>query len=144
MSGQFQVDVNALKTFSNQIQDLVKAIATDTNLHACIQGLAPNPYTPDKGPSTFVSGKLAFGSDPSYGFVQGEEFRRFYQGKYDGFTANYQAFLDALTVLGEAAATIAGNYENATSYDQVGQQDVQNAIANAPAPGQTPAQSPTS
>ena len=144
MSGQFQVDVNALKSFSNQIQELVKTIAADPNVHACIQGLAPNPYTPVNGPSSFGSGKLAFGSDPSLGFVQGEEFRQFYQAKYDGFTANYQAFLDALTVLGEAAATIAGNYENATSYDQVGQQDVQNAIANAPTPGQTPTQPPTS
>jgi hypothetical protein len=137
MSGQFQVDVDALKTFSKQIQQLATNIGNDASVKACFQGLAPSPYTPVNGPSNFPSGKLEFGNDPSLDFIQGEEFWKYYNAQYDGFTSNFAAFLNALIVLGEAAATIAGNYENATSYDQVGQQDVQNAIANAPPPGQT-------
>jgi hypothetical protein len=140
MSGQFQADIDALKTFSKQIHQLAKDIGNDAGVKACLQGLAPNPYTAVNGPPNIGSGKLDFGSDPSLGFIQGQEFWKYYNGQYDGLNSNIQAFLDALTVLAEAAATIAGNYENATSYDQVGAQDVQNAIANAPAPGQTQTQ----
>jgi hypothetical protein len=137
MSGQFQVDVDALKNFSHQIQALVKLISADTNIHGCIQSLAPKPYVPLDGPSTYQAGALDFGKESVPGFTAGADYTDYYYARYDGFTSNFQAFLDSLTVLAEAAATIAGNYENATNYDQVGQTQVQNAIANAPSPEQT-------
>lgn len=137
MSGQFQADVDALTAFSRQIQNLVKMISGDTNVISYIQSLAPNPYVPLDGPSTFHAGALDFGKESVPGFAAGAELTDDYIAKYDGFTSNFQAFLDSLTVLAEAAGTIANNYTNATSADQVGQQAVQDAIANAPSPAQT-------
>jgi len=137
MSGQFEADVDALTTFSRQTRNLVKMISGDTNVISYIQSLAPTPYVPLDGPSAFHAGTLDFGKESVPGFAAGAQLTDDYIANYDGFTSNFQAFLDALTVLAEAADTIAGNYNNATSADQVGQQAVQDAIANAPSPEQT-------
>jgi hypothetical protein len=137
MSGQFQADVEALTAFRDGVNKLVKAISHDKTLIDYIQSMASSNYVPMNGPSTFQSGRLDFGQESVPGFTAATELAGVYNDKYDGFTSNFQAFLDALTVLAEAADTIANNYKSATSADQVGASSVQDAIANAPAPQTT-------
>jgi len=137
MSGQFQADVDALTTFRDDVNKLVQDINADKTLHDYIQSMASTNYVPLHGPTAFQGGPLDFGQESVPGFMPARRLADDYNNKYDGFTSNFQAFLDALTVLAEAADTIAGNYKTATTADQVGASAVRDAIANAPAP-QTP------
>lgn len=138
MSGQFQADVDALTTFRDDVNDLVKRINGDKVLHDYIQSLASSSYVPMNGPSVFQPGPLDFGQESVPGFTPATQLANDYNDKFDGFTSNFQAFLDALTVLAEAADTIANNYKNATSADQVSAASVRDAISNAPSPQQQP------
>lgn len=141
MSGQFQADVDALTAFRDDVNNLVRAINHDKTLLDYIQSIASSSYVPVDGPSTFQAGPLDFGQESVPGFMAARQLAGDYNTRYDGFTSNFQAFLDALTVLAEAADTIAGNYKNATNADQVGAATVRDAIANAPSPQQqTPQQ----
>lgn len=142
MSGQFQADVDALTTFRDDVNNLVNRINGDKVLHDYIQSLASSSYVPMNGPSTFQSGQLDFGQESVPGFEPATQLAGDYDDKFDGFTSNFQAFLDALTMLAEAADTIANNYKNATSADQVGAASVQDAISNAPPPRQQQPQVP--
>lgn len=140
MSGQFQADVDALTTFRDDVNNLVKRINADKVLHDYIQSLASSSYVPINGPSAFQSGPLDFGQESVPGFMPATQLAGDYNDKFDGFTSNFQAFLDALTVLAEAADSIANNYTDATSADQVSAASVQNAISNAPSPERQPQQ----
>jgi hypothetical protein len=141
MSGQFQADVDALTAFREAVNKLVQDIGRDKTLTDYIQSMASSDYAPVNGPATFQAGPLDFGQESVPGFMPARQLASDYNAKYDGFTSNFQAFLNALTVLAEAADTIAGNYKNATNADQVSASSVQDAIANAPAP-QTQTQTP--
>jgi hypothetical protein len=142
MSGQFQADVDALTAFSKDINKLVQNIGGDKTLTDYIQTMASTNYAPVSGPPTFQAGPLDFGQESVPGFMAARQLAGDYNDKYDGFTSNFQAFLNALTVLAEAADTIAGNYKNATNADQVSASTVQDAIASAPAPQQPAPQQP--
>lgn len=132
MSGQFQADVDALTTFRDGVNSLVKAISGDKVL---------NDYLHSLGSITSSqAGPLDFGQQSVPGFMPARQLASDYDAKYDGFTSNFRAFVTALTVLAEAADTIATNYKNATSADQVSATTVQNAIASAPQPQQQPPQ----
>ncbi len=126
MSGQFQADVDALTTFRDDVNSLVKTIGGDKVLSGYIQSLGSI--------TAGQAGPLDFGQESVPGFMPARQLASDYDAKYDGFTSNFQAFLNTLTVLAEAADTIAANYKNATSADQVSATTVQNAIANAPQP----------
>lgn len=136
MSGQFQADVDALTAFREAVNKLVQDIGRDKTLTDYIQSMASSDYAPVNGPQTFGAGPLDFGQESVPGFMAARQLASDYNDKYDGFTSNYQAFLNALTVLAEAADTIAANYKNATNADQVSASSVQAAIADAPAPQQ--------
>jgi hypothetical protein len=142
MSGQFQADVDALTAFRDNVNSLVKMIGEDKVLSSYIESLATATYTPDKGPATFQSGPLDFGQELA-GFTEATQLARDYNAKYDGFTSNFQGFLNALTVLAEAADTIAANYKNATNADEVSAASVRDAIASAPNPQQPAPPAPT-
>lgn len=132
MSGQLQADVDALTTFRDGVNSLVKTISGDKVLSGYLQSLGSI--------TSGQAGPLDFGQQSVPGFVPARQLASDYDAKYDGFTSNFQAFVTALTVLAEAADTIATNYKNATSADQVSASTVQNAIANAPQPQQQPPQ----
>jgi len=142
MSGQFQADVDALTAFRQGVNKLVRDIGSDKALTDYIQSMAASNYAPVNGPATFQAGPLDFGQESVPGFMAARQLASDYNDKYDGFTSNFQAFLNALTVLAEAADTIAGNYKNATNADQVSASTVQDAIANAPAPQEPAPQAP--
>jgi len=142
MSGQFQADVDALTAFRESVNRLVRDIGGDKTLTDYIQSMASTDYVPVNGPPTFQAGPLDFGQESVPGFMAARQLAGDYNDKYDGFTSNFQAFLNALTVLAEAADTIAGNYQNATNADQVSAATVQDAIAGAPTPQQPAPQSP--
>jgi hypothetical protein len=126
MSGQFQADVDALTAFRDGVNSLVKAINGDKVLSGYVQSLGSI--------TSGQAGPLDFGQQSLPGFMPARQLASDYDAKYDGFTSNLHAFVTALTVLAEAADTIAANYKNATSADQVSATTVQNAIANAPQP----------
>lgn len=134
MSGQFGADVDALKAFRDDVNSLVKAISGDKTLNSCVQSLASI--------TSGQAGPLDFGQESVPGFMPARQLASDYDHKYDGFTSNLQAFLGALTVLAEAADTIAANYQTATSADQVSAATVRNAIASAPQPQQQPQPQP--
>jgi hypothetical protein len=142
MSGQFQADVDALTAFRDGVNKLVRDIGNDKTLTDYIQSVASTSYAPVNGPSTFQAGPLDFGQESVPGFLAARQLASDYNGKYDGFTSNFQAFLNALTVLAEAADTIAGNYKDATNADQVSASTVSDAIASAPAPQEPAPQAP--
>lgn len=135
MSGQFQADVNALTTFRDDVKSLVSTINGNTTLMSYIQALASKSYKPVKGMASFQHGPLDFGQE-MLEFVPATNAASAYDANFDGFTWNLQKWLDALTVLAEAADAIANNYKDATSYEQVSAQSVQDAITNAPSPQQ--------
>jgi hypothetical protein len=128
MSGQFQADADALTTFRDNVNALVKTISGDKVLNGYLQSLG--------SVTSGQAGPLDFGQESVPDFMPARQLASDYDARYDGFTSNVQAFLAALTVLAEAADAIAANYQNATSADQVSATTVQNAIASA-APPQT-------
>lgn len=132
--GEFSADVSALNTFVQALtgkQGLISAITSDKALQSQIGSLGTVTSSP--------GGPLDFGQDiPNFisakNMVHGTGTETRYDGNYAGLISNYNAFLNSLTVLAEAAGIIAKNYSDAATADSVNAQTVQQAIDDAPVP----------
>jgi hypothetical protein len=132
--GEFSADVSALNTFVQALtgkQGLISAITSDKALQNQIGSLGTATSAP-AGPLDFGQDIPNFMSAKNMVHATGTEPR--YDGNYAGLVSNYNAFLNSLTVLAEAASTIAKNYSDTATADSVNARTVQQAIDNAPLP----------
>lgn len=122
-----QVVIKDLNDFSSSMQNLVKRITTD------FQNSKPAGWR-QSVTNTAGNGQVQFGQvmdefqsagtlQTDYGVAATDVF----------FNSDLQKFINALTVLGEAAAKIATNYQGASNVDTQGAQAVDNALNNAQA-----------
>jgi hypothetical protein len=136
--GDFSADVTALNTFAQALtgkNGLLGTITTDKTLQNQIASLGTVTSSP-AGPLDFGQGVPNFISAKNLVHTSGSEPR--YDDNYAGLVSNYHAFLNALTVLAEAATNIAKNYGDAATADLVNGQTVQQAIDDAPVPTSQP------
>lgn len=134
----FAADVSALNSFAQALtgpQGLISAINSDKTLQSQIGSLGTVTSSP-AGPLDFGQEIPNFISAKNLVHASGAEPR--YDGNYAGLVSNYHAFMNALTILAEAASSIAKNYGNAATADMVTGQTVQQAIDDAAVPSSQP------
>ncbi|GIH18846.1 hypothetical protein [Rugosimonospora africana] len=117
MAGGVTFNPEDLKTFRDNLNDLLTAIRGDTVLTEHLNSVAPGP--------------VDFGEHIA-GFDSAQDLAGLYNDQYTGFQKNFESFKSALEVLAEAADRIATNYENAANADAVSAQSVDDAFDTAP------------
>lgn len=124
----FEVDVQALKDFAAAVRgkiigngsDAVRGLIKDRNLSDYLAKVGPP--SPDS--------QLSFGElHPDFDAAQ--TVSELLSEHYEGWTKNFQSLLDLLETLATAAETLATNYSNASSYDQVSAKTVDDAYDHA-------------